>query len=108
MLTKTRKQGNSLTLTVPKEFQIPEGKQMEPELTDKGIFYRFTDTDETDFFDFSNDILQDLINADYSGNELLTEFKKRKTAINLALKSTMVQTNNPTMTREEFAKEIGL
>ena len=107
MLTKTRKQGNSLALTVPKEFQIPEGETMEPELTDKGIFYRFVDK-EDDFFDFTNDILKDLLDEGYAGTALLDEFKKRKSAIPKAFKEMRTHTTGHIMTREEFEKEVGL
>jgi antitoxin component of MazEF toxin-antitoxin module len=41
MIVKTRKQGNSITMTVPKEFHISAGTQLEPELREGGIFYRF-------------------------------------------------------------------
>lgn len=46
---KERKQGNSITLTVPAKFHINPGTILEPRLTDKGIFYKFVDKDE--FFD---------------------------------------------------------
>ena len=48
--TKTRKQGNSLMVTIPKSFNISEGVKLRPRLTNKGIFYEFVDDD--DFFDF--------------------------------------------------------
>lgn len=41
MIVKTRKQGNSITMTVPKEFHIARGVEFEPELVEGGIFYRF-------------------------------------------------------------------
>ena len=32
MITKTRKQGNSIMLTVPKEFDVPNGVEVEAKL----------------------------------------------------------------------------
>lgn len=75
MITKARKQGNSLTLTIPKDFHVEEGAKMRPERTDDGILYRFVE-EEDDFFDFSSDILADLINEGLEGADLLSEFKK--------------------------------
>lgn len=109
MLTKTRKQGNSLTLTVPKEFNIAEGQTVEPELTEQGILYKFVDTDkEDDFFDFTSDILADLVKEGYTGDHLLTEFNARKAAIPAAFKHMRTHTTGKVMTQEELKKAIGL
>ena len=51
-ITKTRKQGHSLMVTIPKSFNVGEGVTLRPRLTDRGIFYEFVDED--DFFDFLN------------------------------------------------------
>jgi antitoxin component of MazEF toxin-antitoxin module len=39
MITKTRKQGNSIMLTVPKEFDVPNGVEVEAKLVENGILY---------------------------------------------------------------------
>lgn len=42
MLTKTRKQGNSIMLTVPKQFDLPAGVEVEAKLVDNGILYELS------------------------------------------------------------------
>ena len=37
MITKTRKQGNSIMLTVPKDFNVPNGVEVEAKLVENGI-----------------------------------------------------------------------
>lgn len=107
MITKARKQGNSLTLTIPKDFHVEEGAKMRPERTDDGILYRFVE-EEDDFFDFSSDILSDLINEGLEGANLLSEFKKRKHAIKGAFHKMAQSVDDPAMTREELENLIGL
>lgn len=43
MITKTRKQGNSIMLTVPKEFDVPNGVEVEAKLVENGILYEFVE-----------------------------------------------------------------
>ena len=50
MLTKTRKQGNSIMLTVPKEFDVPNGVEVEAKLVENGILYEFVEP-KKEFFD---------------------------------------------------------
>ena len=109
MITKTRKQGNSVTLTVPKEFKIPVGTTMEPKLVEKGILYEFVEPPK-DFYDFSEEILADIINEGYSEESILDEFKKRKKELVATMKAIAEDTltNAKAMTKEELAKEIGL
>lgn len=109
MITKTRKQGNSIMLTVPKEFHIPNGVEVEAKLVDNGVLYEFVE-DKKDFFDFSEDILQDIIADGYQGTDILTEFKNRKAKILANLKSVADKTvaEEKPMTEEELSAEIGL
>lgn len=109
MKTKTRKQGNSLTLTVPKEFKIGEGVTMEPKLLPNGIFYEFS-TPENEFLDFDTEILKDLISEGVETEYLVSEFTKRKEEIPRAFEKITTETlkNESIMTREELEKEIGL
>lgn len=79
LITKTRKQGNSITLTVPSEFKIAAGVAMKPKLTPKGIFYEFAE-DQTEM-DLSTTILKDLVAQGYKGEKLVDAFEKRKKAI---------------------------
>ena len=59
MITKTIKQGHSVMLTVPKEFNIPNGVEVEAKLVENDIFYEFVEP-KKDFFDFSEDILAEI------------------------------------------------
>jgi|SRR5699024_1186434 len=107
--TKTRKQGNSLMVTIPKSFNISEGVKLRPRLTNKGIFYEFVDDD--DFFDFDEDILKDLVKKGYEGLTLISEFKKMKANIPTAMDKLIEEAgkeNVGSMSKEEFEKEIGL
>lgn len=108
-ITKTRKQGNSLTVTVPKSFNVGEGVKLRPRLTDKGIFYEFVNED--DFFDFDEDILKDLVSRGYEGQELINEFKQMKKNVPVAMDKLINEAekdNLGVMSKEEFEKEIGL
>lgn len=108
-ITKTRKQGNALTVTVPKSFNVGEGVKLRPRLTDKGIFYEFVNED--DFFDFDEDILKDLVNQGFEGKKLINEFKKMKRNIPSAMDKLIGEAENEkmgVMSKEEFEKEIGL
>ena len=56
MITNTRKQGNFIVLTVPKEFDVPNGVEVEAKLVKNGILYEFV-VPKKEFFDFSEDVL---------------------------------------------------
>lgn len=108
-ITKTRKQGNALTVTVPKSFNVGEGVKLRPRLTDKGIFYEFVNED--DFFDFDEDILKDLVSQGYEGQELINEFKQMKKNVPVAMDKLINEAekdNLGVMSKEEFEREIGL
>ena len=108
-VTKTRKQGNALMVTVPKSFNVGEGVSLRPQLTDKGIFYEFVNEDN--FFDFDEDILKDLVANGYEGQRLINEFRKMKQNIPVAMDKLIEQAERETpnsMTKEEFKKQIGL
>ena len=80
MITKTRKQGNSIMLTVPKEFDVPNGVEVEAKLVENGIFYEFVEPKKK-FFDFSEDVLADILSEGYSKQEILKEFKIKNNEI---------------------------
>lgn len=110
-ITKTRKQGNAVMVTVPKSFNVGEGVTLHPRLTDKGIFYEFVNED--DFFDFDEDILKDLVSQGVEGQELIDRFKEMKKNIPAAIDKLIGEAEEETakthsMSREEFEKEIGL
>lgn len=109
MMTQTRKQGNSIMLTVPKEFNIPDGVEVEAKLVENGIFYEFIEP-KKDFFDFSEDVLADIIAEGFSNEDILDKFKKRKAGLTSSFKSIAEDTllNSKPMTKEELASEIGL
>ncbi|MGM0122647.1 hypothetical protein IGI37_000001 [Enterococcus sp. AZ194] len=109
MITKTRKQGNSIMLTVLKDFNIPKGVEVQAKLVENGIFYEFIEP-VNEFYDFSEDILTDLISEGYSYDDLLSEFKARKRKLLSSFKSIAEDTvtNSKVMTKEEMSKEIGL
>ncbi|MDR1606397.1 MAG: toxin-antitoxin system [Streptococcaceae bacterium] len=110
MITKTRKTGNSVILTVPSSFKISEGTAFEPEMTSDGIFYRLIKTSADNFFDFDKLILKDLISQGYAGNDLLEKFSEEKDAISLNLNTMLADSAKEAvvMNKEEFDREIGL
>ncbi|XIP88021.1 AbrB family transcriptional regulator [Enterococcus faecium] len=101
--------GNSIMLTVPKEFDVPNGVEVEAKLVENGILYEFVEP-KKEFFDFSEDILADILSEGYSKQEILKEFRNRKNALTSAFKSIAEDTvaNSKPMTKEELAAEIGL
>ncbi|MFD1465773.1 hypothetical protein ACFQ4L_06830 [Lapidilactobacillus mulanensis] len=103
---KARKQGNSMTLTVPSSFKIAEGTAVRPRMTSKGIFYEFIDEDE--FLDFDEDILKDILREDIDKGQILTEFKIRKDKIADAFDQIEQETPDRSITRESLAQDIGL
>lgn len=101
--TKTRRQGNAITLTVPKSFHIDAGVTVKPKLTDHGIFYEFVQND--DFFDFDENILQDLVNKGYEGQKLISQFKKMKKQLPKAMDRLIDDSDKgQALTKEEAAK----
>lgn len=107
--TQTRKQGNSIMLTVPSKFNIGPGVTVKPKLTPDGIFYEFV-KDDDDFFDFDEDILKDIVKDKIPEDQIPKEFTKRKKALNGAWKRLVKDAKDSSRitTREEFEKEIGL
>lgn len=110
-ITKTRKQGNAVMVTIPRSFNVGEGVTLRPRLTDKGIFYEFVNED--DFFDFDEDILKDLVGKGFEGQKLIDQFKKMKKNIPAAMDKLIGEAEKETsnahsMSREEFEKKIGL
>lgn len=104
---KARKQGNSITLTIPASFNIPVGTKVEPKLTNNGIFYEFVKDDN--FFDFDTDILKDLVSEGYEGQELIDEFEKLKKKIPQAMDKLSEEAEaEPAMTKEEAEKYFGI
>lgn len=104
---KARKQGNSITLTIPASFNIPAGTRLEPKLTPNGIFYKFVKDDAS--FDFDTDILKDLISQGYEGQKLVLKFQKMKSQIPEAMEKLQDEAKKePVMTKEEVEKELGL
>ena len=87
MITKTRKQGNSIMLTVPKDFNVPNGVEVEAKLVEN-----------------------DIIAEGYDKDEILVEFKNRKNKMHSSFRDIAEDTltNSKVMTKEELATEIGL
>lgn len=109
MITKTRKQGNSIMLTVPKDFGIPNGVEVEAKLVENGILYEFIEPVKP-FDDFSEDILTDIINEGYEHEDILSEFKARKSKLISSFKTIAKETatDGKAMPKEELATETGL
>lgn len=109
MLTKTRKQGNSVMITVPSSFNVGEGIVLEPKLLENGIFYEFVAPEDV-FFDFDANILRDLMAEGFEGSALIDEFTKRKSKIPKGLKRLVKEARESSeqLSREELAKKIGL
>lgn len=66
------------------------------------------DNKTKDFFDFSEDILSDIISEGYKNQDILKEFKHRKNKLYTAIKSIDQVNNFNSMTKEEFKKAINL
>lgn len=109
MIIKTRKQGNSVMITVPSEFNIGEGIVVEPELKDNGIFYKFISPSDNEI-DFSIQLLKELVEEGIEGSELIKEFQKRKSLIPKLLLNIAEETmeKGSVMSKEELRNEIGL
>ncbi|EMF0060785.1 AbrB family transcriptional regulator [Enterococcus hirae] len=109
MITKTRKQGNSIMLTVPKDFNVPNGIEVEAKLVENGILYEFVEP-QKEFYDFSEDILSDILAEGYDKDDILVEFKNRKSKMQASFKNIAEDTltASKAMTKEELATEIGL
>lgn len=107
-ITKTRKQGNAIVVTVPAKFHIKENTPVRPKLTKSGILYEFVNEDD-DFFDFDTDILRDLVDQGLTGNELVQKFSEVKKSIpyTLDLLYDEAKKNKP-MSKEEAMKEFDL
>lgn len=107
-IIKTRKQGNTVMVTVPKSFHVPAGVTLRPKLTDKGIFYEFVNDDT--FFDFDENILKDLVSEGFEGESLIQQFKKRKKEIPVAMDKMIseAETDTKPMTQKKIEKKIGL
>ncbi|MFS1134824.1 AbrB family transcriptional regulator [Enterococcus hirae] len=109
MITKTRKQGNSIMLTVPKDFNVPNGIEVEAKLVENGILYEFVEP-QKEFYDFSEDILSDIIAEGYDKDDILVEFKNRKSKMQASFRNIAEDTlmTSKAMTKEELETEIGL
>lgn len=110
-ITKARKQGNSLMVTIPKSFKVKEGTSLKPKLTDRGILYEFVDED--DFFNFDEEILEDLVNQGYEGQKLIVKFKAMRRQLPQAMDQVIQAAEkraqeSQAMTKEELEKELGL
>lgn len=107
-IIKTKKQGNSITLTVPKSFNIGAGVPVRPRLTGSGIVYEFVNNDGN-IWDFDTEILEDLTQKGYSGKKLVAKFKEAKKDFSTALDYLISEADKePEMARSGFEKEIGL
>ncbi|OJG59336.1 hypothetical protein RV08_GL001076 [Enterococcus mundtii] len=96
-------------LTVPKDFNVPNGVEVEAKLVENGILYEFVEP-QKEFFDFSEDILSDIIAEGYDKDKILVEFKNRKSNLVSSFRNiaTDALTNSKAMSKEELAKEVGL
>lgn len=108
IIVKTRRQGNSTTITVPKELDIPVGTKMKAIKTTKGIMYEFVEEEEE--IDFSNDILKEILSEGVARQDIVDEFEKRKRILTDNMNRVVEKTleEEAPMTREELMKEIGL
>lgn len=107
-VVKSRKQGNAIMVTIPRDLNIAEGVSFEPEVVDDGILYRFVNPQE-DEMNFDREILTDIISEGFEGQDIVIEFEKRKKKVPLAFERLAREASqNPAMTREELSKEIGL
>ncbi|NRN89815.1 toxin-antitoxin system [Lactobacillus helveticus] len=104
-IIKARKQGHSITVSIPASFKIPAGTHFLPKLTPKGIFYEFVKDDKA--CDFDTDILRDLINQGYEGTKLLKQFQKMKKSIPEAMNKLRKEAERePAMSKKEAEIEF--
>ena len=62
MVVKTRKQGNSITITIPSEFNIPSGVKYEAKLLPSGeIIFTPEDLNLDKIFDEYDDVFKALV-----------------------------------------------
>ena len=106
MNVKTRRVGNSLTVSIPKSFNIESGVIFEPIKTDKGILLQYVE-EKDDFFDFDEDILKSVIEDGFSKNEIVEEFKRRKEQFPKAVQkyvddATKDALSSKSLSREDF------
>ena len=78
-------------VSIPKEFydELKIGSDVTMELVNNRLIIKPVGNT---YEDFSEEILSDLINEGYSGNELIDQFKKRKSLIKPALNSMIAET----------------
>ncbi|MDR1473481.1 MAG: toxin-antitoxin system [Lactobacillales bacterium] len=106
-IVKTRKQGDAVTVTIPKSLDVSVGVELEPMLTDEGILLRFVKQTKKD--DFDEYILRDLFKEGYQGEDLIAEFERRKSNIPKALYKIADETKNEAaISREELMREVDL
>ena len=110
MQVKARKQGNSLTLTIPRSFHVVEGTLMTATQEGNKLIYEAVAKENDSFFDFDDLILSDILSEDVEKSEILKEFRKRKSAIGPAIDKMIVaeSKNAVRLSREEFEREVGL
>ncbi|GEO75455.1 AbrB family transcriptional regulator [Levilactobacillus namurensis] len=103
---KTRKQGNSVTVTIPKEFGIKAEVTVRPKKTEYGFSYEVVDQDT--FFDFSSDILAGVIKDGFRGKDILTEFNKRKGQVERILNNLGDTIPTDDYSEEQVRQKFGL
>lgn len=104
---KTRKQGNSITVTIPKEFGIGPGVSVRPKKTSNGFSYELVDNKD-DFFDFSSNILADVSDDGFQGKDILHEFDKRKAMIDKAVNNLGNDVSADEYSENRARQEFGL
>ena len=115
MFIKTKKQGNSVMVTVPSEFNIGEGILVESELKENGIFYKFTSHSDNEMY-FSTQLLKELVEEvkgldekGLQGVELIEEFQKIKALLPKRLSEIAGETkeHGKIISKDELMKELG-
>lgn len=111
MSVKARKQGNSLMVTIPKEFNLEEGVEFEPILESDGLKYKFKRKKENFADEFDDLILIELFDRGIKDKkEFIHEFKNIKSQLPKALNQLLNEggKSSKVMSRGELEKEIGL
>lgn len=108
--TKIRRQGNSQILTVPADFQLPDGISVLPTLMNDGVYYQFVKEDDS-FFNFDVDILNDILADESIPRRKVAEvFIERKAKMPQAIEEFTKEAlaTSKVMSEEEMRKEVGL
>ena len=72
----TKEIDGKVYLEIPSDFKVPAGATFEPKQVNNGIFYKAVDQKPS--YDFTSEILEEVIEAGFTGDDVIKEFNRRK------------------------------